>query len=64
MCVFQPHPPGKCAFFSHFLPKNVCFSATSAQKIFTANKVPSNGCYHPIPMWNTNLVFVYMEQRN
>jgi hypothetical protein len=21
--------------------------------VFTANKVPSNGCYHPTPMWNT-----------
>jgi hypothetical protein len=26
---FQPLLPKKCTFFSHFCPKNACFSATS-----------------------------------
>jgi hypothetical protein len=30
MHVFQPLPPEKCTFFSHFCPKNARFSASSA----------------------------------
>jgi hypothetical protein len=25
---------------------------------FTANIVPRNGCYHPTPMWNTNIAYL------
>jgi hypothetical protein len=32
MHVFQPLPPEKCTFFSHFHLKNACFSDTFAQK--------------------------------
>jgi hypothetical protein len=26
--------------------------------VFTANKVSKNGCYHPTPMWNTNIAYL------
>jgi hypothetical protein len=31
---------------------------TGPDWVFTANKVPSNGCYHPTPMWNTNIAYL------
>jgi hypothetical protein len=27
-------------------------------RVFTANKVPKNGCYHPTPVWNTNIAYL------
>jgi hypothetical protein len=27
-------------------------------RVFTANKVPRNGCYHPTTMWNTNIAYL------
>jgi hypothetical protein len=27
-------------------------------RVFTANKVPRNGCYHPTPMSNTNISYL------
>ena len=33
-------------------------------RVSTANEVPSNGCYQQTPMWNTNIAFVYLKQRN
>jgi hypothetical protein len=40
MHVFQPLPPEKCMFFSHFHLKNTRFSATSAQKTHVFQPLP------------------------
>jgi hypothetical protein len=29
-------------------------------RVFTANKVPKNGCYDPTPMWNTNISYLQL----
>jgi hypothetical protein len=31
---------------------------TGPDRDFTANIVPRNGCYHPTPMWNTNIAYL------
>jgi hypothetical protein len=40
MHVFQPLPPEKCTFFSHFDLKKAHFSATSAQKTHVFQPLP------------------------
>jgi hypothetical protein len=40
MHVFQPLPPEKRTFFSHFHLKNTRFSATSAQKTHVFQPLP------------------------
>jgi hypothetical protein len=44
MHVFQPLPPEKRTFFSHFCPKNTRFSDTSAQKTHVFQPVPPEKC--------------------
>jgi hypothetical protein len=44
MHVFQPVPPEKCTFFSHFHLKNAPFSATSAQKRHVFQSLPPEKC--------------------
>jgi hypothetical protein len=41
---FQPLPPEKCTFFSHFHLKNARFSATSAQKMHIFQPLPPEKC--------------------
>jgi hypothetical protein len=31
-----------------------------AHRVSTVNKVPSNGCYHPTPMWKINIAYLQL----
>jgi hypothetical protein len=51
MHVFQPLPPEKHTFFSHFHLKNACFSATSTGKthVFLATSTWKTHVFQPLP---------------
>jgi hypothetical protein len=56
-------PGGKGQVAGHDRVKTT-MSSPGNNRVSTANEVPSNGCYQQTPMWNTNIAFVYLKQRN